>query len=296
MKKSSLIIIAIMFILGISILGSVLAHADSGWDTSYDTGSSWDSDWDSDWGSDSWDSDWGSSGSYSSGGTFSGSLFLFQIIIIFIIIIMISSVINKDKNALVPFYYDEKKYDDKHIIAMLDIEKELKNFNEEEFNKMIYEKFIKVQEAWSNFNLDELKKHLTDELFNTYNSQLKILKAKKEKNVMCDFENIKVSIVDFKTSADEYTIKVLLRSKFYDFISNQNDVVLRGKNNKKVEMTYILTLVRKKVIKNNKCPNCNAVLENQHSNTCPYCNSKIVSNNYDWTISKKEAIYQRWGD
>lgn len=295
MKKRTLIIIALLFVMGLTILGSVLAYADSGWDTSYDSDSSWDSgsDWGSDWGSSSWDSDWGSGSSHSSSGSNSSSLFFFQVIIIFIILIMIASVVNNKNKTQVPNYYDEKKYDDKHIIAMQDIKEELKNFDEEEFNKMVYNKFVKIQEAWSSFDLDELKKHITDELFNTYNSQLKVLKAKKEKNVMCDFENIKVSIINFQKSASEYTIKVLLRSKFYDFISNQNDVVLRGKNNKKVEMTYIITLVRKKVIGENKCPNCNAVLENQHSNTCPYCNSKIVSNNYDWTISKKEAIYQR---
>ncbi len=45
----------------------------------------------------------------------------------------------------------------------------------------------------------------------------------------------------------------------------------------------------------NKCPNCNAPLENVQSSVCPYCNSTIINSQHDWVLSKKEMIRQRRG-
>ena len=307
MKKSTIFLTIILSILGLIFLSSLFVNADSGWDVDYDSG--WDSDWgssswDSDWGSSSWDSDWddydwdySSSNNSSYSGFPSGvvAIVVFQLFVVLIIIAIISDV-KKQSNLTRASYrtFNENIYNDKHLVAMLKIKEEINDFNEKEFNDLVYDKYIKIQNAWSEFNLDELKDQLTDELYNTYNSQLKVLKAKKEKNIMTDFERQKVSIIDFQRTNKEYTVKVLLKAKFYDYIINQHDVVLRGKKDIKVEMTYILTFVRKQIIEDNKCPNCGAPLNNKYSNKCPYCKSNLVSDNYDWTLSKKEAINQRW--
>ena len=44
--------------------------------------------------------------------------------------------------------------------------------------------------------------------------------------------------------------------------------------------------------KENKCPNCWAVLENSTTSICKYCHSKIINNSYDWVLAKKMVISQ----
>ena len=310
MKKQNIIYILLFLIVSLFAINVLLVKADSGWDTSYDSwdsGSSWDS-WDSGSSWDSWDSwDSGSSWSYSSGshrnyGSQSPGMVLFTFLIFFVVIGIIAHFLQTyNKNYLSsPKHYNIDDYEttnhylDKHLVALSKIKEERPYFDEDAFNDLVFDMFVKIQNAWSDFDYEELKKHLTDELYNTYNSQLKILKAKNEKNVMSDFTKELVQIIDFKVEGGLYNAQVLFNSKFYDYIINNHDVVLRGKNNIKVDMTYILTFVKTPKAATNNCPNCGAKLGRKAINNCPYCKSKIISHSYDWILSKKEAINQRW--
>ena len=175
MKKNNIlkwVLLSFLIICGITFTTFKL-KADSGWDSDYDSGS-WDSG--SDWGSSSWDSDWGSSGSSSGGGSF----ITFIIVAAIIIYVIIES--NKTNNNtaptntnIQPSLSEEKK------------KKTLPEFNKQEFLDKAYSIFIEVQNAWSNFDYETLRKYLSDELFNTYKSQLRVLNAKKQKNLMHNF-------------------------------------------------------------------------------------------------------------
>ena len=47
-------------------------------------------------------------------------------------------------------------------------------------------------------------------------------------------------------------------------------------------------------LKDAKCPNCGAPLENVNSSKCPYCDSTIIGENYDWILAKKQVLSQRY--
>lgn len=176
-----------------------------------------------------------------------------------------------------------KKYDvDK-------IKKNIPNFDDEEFLKERYDDFVDIQVAWMNFDYDSLRLKLTDELYNQYYMQLESLKAQNRINVMSDFSFYSSNIVDFKCEDDIATIKIMLDVYFYDYIT-ENDKVVRGRKDKRVNMEYYLTFVSKLKNKVDKCPHCGAPLSSASSQTCSYCNSVISSMSSDWVLSNKNVI------
>ena len=52
------------------------------------------------------------------------------------------------------------------------IKKFLPNENLNSLKKMVFKKFVEIQNAWSDFNYDKLRDLLSDELYNSYVSQL----------------------------------------------------------------------------------------------------------------------------
>ena len=140
MKKKNSVILSIVLILllGVFSLNFLNVKADSGWDSSYD---SWDSgsDWSS---SSSWDNDYSSSSSSSSYGSSNneGSVAIF---LIFIAIIVIICIVNGKKG----------KKELQNNTKIVDVT--IPGFNKEEFLKMTYDNFVKVQNAWSDFDYDE---------------------------------------------------------------------------------------------------------------------------------------------
>ena len=296
-KKFNYLYLLVGLLFGVTILLTYSSNInirslsmDSGFDSSWDSGgsSSWSS---SDWSSPS-SYDWGSSShnhsSSSSSADFSVYVFLLIIIIIFFIFVTSKDAYGKSDN-------DKPLYE--NIRALQDIQDRIPKFNKEEFYKMVYDKFIDIQKAWSRFDYDKLRTMLTDELYNTYKTQLRTLEIRKQTNIMTDFEKMDLVIRDFRVSVKEFTFIVNLRVKFYDYLVNKDNQKIRGSNLQRLVMTYELTFVKSRDINNqkpNKCPNCNAALENVQSNKCPYCNSTIISDNHDYIMSKKEAISQRF--
>ena len=282
-EKIKKLLIGVFIIIGIC-LTTVSLKADSGWDSDWDSGSSWDSG--SDWGSSSWDSDWGSSSYSSSSGEGSGIVGFIAFLIIMAVIIYVLRNSTKNSNGT-----------NNHITADIypsiseeEIRAFLPEFNKQEFLNNAYNIFINVQNAWMNFDYDELRKYLSDELYNTYKSQLRVLNAKKQKNLMSDFVKFNMDITKLDNVDNKTTLTVELIVSFYDYVVDANNNVVRGNKSRKLTNHYELTYICSKNVKNksNKCPNCNAPLENNNSNVCPYCNSTIVSEHYDWVLSKKE--------
>lgn len=266
--------------------------ADSGWDVDFDTGgSSWSggSDWGgSSWSSSDWDSDYSHSGSSSSGSSSS-----FGFVVFIIIVVIIIYYLKYNNVTTTSKYIPEYKYspiDEEYIKKYID------DFNKQKFLDDAYQIYLDTQKAWSNFDTKSLRNLLTDELFNTYNMQLKALKAKKQKNIMSDFALEKIDTTAINVSNNQITMKVVLEVSFFDYVVDISNNVLRGNKNHKVSVTYELTFVstiNKKETKN--CPSCGAPInKNSASNVCEYCNSTLVKNTYSWVLAKKENKRQEF--
>ncbi len=278
-----------MLLLLLFFVCMVHVHADSGWDGSYDGGGSSSIGGSSyDWGGSSWSS---SSSNYhhtSSSNLSDGEmLFVWIIFIVFIIFYVLARGVNKEnleekKSSLSLIPYDIDK-----------IKQILPDFNKEEFRDLAYDIYKKIQIAWMNFDYENLRKYTTDELYNLYHSQLVALNVKKQKNIMSDFELNDFEIVDMEQGKDNIALTVRMIVECRDYVVSQNETVVRGSKQYKLiydyEMTFIIGLGQKE----NKCPNCNAPLENNQSTVCPYCNSTIINKHHHWVLSKKRMVNQK---
>ncbi len=152
-----------------------------------------------------------------------------------------------------------------------------------------YQVYLDVQKAWMNFNYEELRKLLTDELFNMYQNQLRTLELKEEQNIMRDFVLKKSNIISKEEVNNVTTIKMGLSVSFYDYIVDKNKKTMRGDKLEKVVMTYMLTFIKEET-KIENCPHCGAKLESGET-ICPYCNTKLLMTD-EIRLSKKEVIRQ----
>lgn len=306
--KLSLVIVILVSITLLSFKYIENISADSGWDSSYDSGGSWDSG--SDWGGSSWDNDYDYDydydNDYSSGGSSgrsSGDIdSAIAVLLVFgiAIVIMIAFTVSMAKMMSRTFgsvaktvQHYSNKYDK---LTIEEANTVIPNFDIEEFNFTAYQIFYDVQMAWMNFDYDKLKELLTDELYNNYVMQLDALKLKNHKNTMKGFELIESYIFSLKEENDRYIAEVCLNVRFIDYVENiKTGMILRGTPNRKLNNVYKLTFIRTKEETNNinQCPQCGAPVEGNSTGVCEYCNSKLINDNYNWVMSKKEIVRQK---
>lgn len=309
MKKNLNKIFMVIFIILPFIL-LLPVRADSGWDSDYDSGGSWDSgsSWDSggSWDSgSSWDSGYSSSSNYHSSGSSDIGIFIWVAIIIIIIIISSVSKELSNKKVDTTRYDVDLSYDNEdayHVestnhkdISDAQIKKLLPKYSLNSLKEMAFKKFIEIQNAWSEFDYDKLRELLTDELYNSYVSQLETLKLKNGKNVMNDFSNQTIKITDIKEEAGNIILTVYLKVSFYDYVINKTTgEVTRGKSDRKLTNNYMMTFIKSHdEIKITNCPTCGAPIKGNASKVCEYCDSTIISDSNEFVMSKKTNINKR---
>lgn len=287
MKKKFIVFLTVI---GMLFSGVSMARADSGWDSSYDSGGSWDS---GGWDSGGWDSDWDSGGGWSSSssdGSYSdGDGFAFMIIFAVVVIIIIYfSINNRGGKGGSGSTSNFNKYSDIKDDRLKKI-----GMDADEFKKLAFELYKSIQEEWMNFDYDGLRKHLTDELYNSYVMQLDALKVKGQQNIMKDFENIDVKITNITEEAGIVNVTVYLHTAMYDYVVDNNKKTVRGKDNHKIDIEYSITFVKASDESLKKCPNCGAPFEGVAGGKCEYCGSTIVIGPKEYVMSKKTCIGQR---
>ena len=262
---------------------------DSGWDTDYGGGSS------GGWDSGGWDS--GSGGSYSWGeysdydeddDVFSGKVSTFVItmcigtaFIVFLIIILYlktNKYVEENVDDSIDNYND---VDDEYLLSLLGI-KSLDELKEE-----LFKIFVDIQNAWMEFDYKALSKLCGDELYNSYKSDLEVLKLKNGKNIMNSFNMNKMSIYNYINETNYIDLYVNLSASFYDYvIDTTNDKVIRGNKNNILTNNYILVYRKYKTILDT-CPSCGAPISNKSNQKCEHCGSKIVNNNDNYILIRK---------
>lgn len=277
MKKKFKSLICIL-LCAFAILTTLNVKADSGWDSSYDSGgSSWSS-------SDSWSSSSDYSSSYS--GDVDGSDVVFLVLAIFIFAIIIIAFGSKGTKTSTSSYH----YND---ISLEDLQKYLPGKTLEQVKKDVFARFVNIQEAWMNFDYDALREYCTDELYNTYVSQLETLKLKNGQNIMSDYQNLDMKITNITSENSVVSLTVYAEIRFHDYVINvKTNEVTRGSKDRLMTNHYLMTFVVKKgdakSIKN--CPSCGAPFEHNASGICEYCGATIIKEADELVLSKKTNI------
>ena len=280
-KRTIFLIILILGILSFSLYApnQMRVSADSGWDTDYGGGGG-------DYGGgNNWDS-----GSTSSGiGNSDGLMGIFMAITIVLIVVALFD--SKKKGCSTPQSYSTKTYidlSDEEIKAVDD------KLDPLQFKGQAFLLYKDIQTAWMNFDYKTLRNLLTDELYNSYKSQLEALSLKGQKNMMIDINMSQTKIIGIKEENGVISIDVYLAVECYDYVVDAKDKVIRGNKQSLLGLEYELTFT--KVTEETDgviCPQCGHKTSIVTSGQCEYCRSKIVALPQSYVMSKKKMVNQR---
>ena len=156
----------------------------------------------------------------------------------------------------------------------------LPNMSEKELIEKLYKKYLDVQIAFTNFDLKELRKLCSDELYHFYQTNLKMLKMNKKKKVFDNFENCAANISDITIENDIMIVDLYLHVRYHEYVVNSmNGEFISGDMNKKVDSQSHLKFIMRYNSHVKNCPSCGAVLK-KGMVCCSYCNT-FINDNYD---------------
>lgn len=204
-----------------------------------------------------------------------------------ILIVVFDSFIKKIKNK----HNYQKNQSKKFTSAVrLSNENDIEVIKGEAANQLkadVYTNFVEIQEAWMNFDYDKLRDLCSSELYESYKSDLQILKRKSQKNIMKEFHYKDCSIVEVNETKKQKTIKAILYVSFKDYIiDTKTNKCIQGSKNKTFYNVYQLEFTsNKKVI--TKCPSCGSKIK---GNECEYCHTVIDNNSSSLVLTNKQLI------
>ena len=125
-----------------------------------------------------------------------------------------------------------------------------KEFNKKDISKELFNSYKDIQLAWMDSTLTILKDLVNKEIYNDYKTKLDELNKNNQKNIMSSIELKSNKITNIKIDNNIETIECEMNVICYDYIVDNEDKVVKGKNDKKYNYLYRLTFERN--IKNNK--------------------------------------------
>ena len=271
------------------------------------------SDWGgSDWGDSSWDSDWGSSSDwdydYYSGSGSSGDGDFIWTAIVFVAIVVLAIVGNRGKGRNTrggsnrgPVNLGQQPT--APLVNRLDeLKKKDPNFSEAKFLDDASNLYVRMQNCWTDKNLEPIRPHLSAELYAKSEAQIDGYKRRNETDHVERVSVLSANIVGCNADNVNDIVTVQIVARITDYVTDDNTgAIIRGSKNKELFMTYQWTFIRSLGkttgadggIDSEHCPNCGAPLDLNRSAVCSYCGATITSGDYDWVVSNIKGISQR---
>ena len=266
---------------------------------------------DSDYGG-GWDSDssWDSGSSWDGGGYYyddgPGILlfsFGFEVIWFLICIWFILRIISRMKNNSVPVQTSQPAQSGSEVAAALeDLKARDPGFSESRFLEDAANLYIRLQNAWTDRNLEPVRARLSEEQYAAAKRGVDQYLRAKQTNHVDRIAVLGTEIIGcFKDSRND-NIVVRMSTRITDYVTDDaTGKVVRGDANREKFMTYHWTMIRslgKQTAVSGKitakyCPHCGAPLDFNQSGECPYCRSIVTSDDHDWVLAKIEGISQR---
>ncbi len=305
-KKLLSLAISILAVFTLVISISTISVADVGDFESYDYGDSWSS---SDWGSSSWDYDYDydydygyDDDGYYGGGYISWGMIVFALVLWVVIKIATNGRTSSNSRPYYDHYHQTRTpiptYDSSNTINK--IHEVDPYFNEDKFLSWAKTTFIKLQNAWTARDWEQIRTIESEELFEQHSAQIKRYIDKKQINVMDRIAVNYAKLYSFSQDEDKDTLSILLNSSMADYIIDENtQKVIQGDKITRRTKTYKMTFIRKKGLKTSEstdekkttnCPNCGAPTNITSSGKCEYCGSVITIGEHDWVLSNLEPF------
>ncbi len=269
-----------------------------------------DSDWgggDSDWSGG--DSDWGDSGSdfifvNSSGGDISiGGIVI--VIAVVVVVILVKSKTGNNRASVhqsSPMQMSDTSSVNLHNLSLLK-EKD-PNFSEAAMLSKVEHLFISSQIAYADQDYEPMRPFFSNALFEQHVKQIHDKKARGERNVVSEMAVLSSKLENFSEDGHNEYLDVWLRVKYKSYIGriDNPEIVVSGSKTRTFYLDFRWQFTRSAgrttdaatdAVKTGNCPNCGAPINLNQSGKCEYCGSVISTTEYDWVLSKIDALQQR---
>lgn len=292
-KSIAALMISVLFIFSLT---TVSYAWDYGGDTDWGGDSGWDAG-DSDW--DAGDSDWGDGGSV--GGLSIGGVIV-AVAVVVIIVVIKSKQGGTGTQSLSPMQMSDTSNVNLHNLALLK-EKD-PNFSEAAMLSKVEHLFVSSQVAYANQDYEPMRPFFSNALFEQHVKQINEKKARGERNVVSEMAVLSSKLENFSEDGHNEYLDVWLRVKYKSYIGriDDPDTVVSGSKNRTFYLDFRWQFTRSAggqtdaasdAVKTGNCPNCGAPINLNQSGKCEYCGSVISTTEYDWVLSKIDALQQR---
>ncbi|MBR3255511.1 MAG: Tim44 domain-containing protein [Clostridia bacterium] len=184
------------------------------------------------------------------------------------------------------------------------IAKEIKEkdelFNEEEILAWAKDLFVKLQQAWTKRDWNEIRPFETNELFELHKNQLQGYIDNGTVNVMDRICINYARLFSYNIIGEKEYLTIEINSRMKDYIIDEKTrKVVKGNTYTEYKNTYRLRFERKLGVKTKEgtmklntveCPKCGAPLDITLAGKCNYCNSIVTTGEYNWCLAELDRV------
>lgn len=165
-------------------------------------------------------------------------------------------------------------------------------FSETTFKRKVTRAFTSIQDAWSNQDLSDVRRFLSDGVWQRFNVQFTMMKELQQKNILSNLSIKNVFIDQVESDGAFDVIHVGIEASLTDNFVCQLDASLNSGGQE--HFVEYWSFIRKRGVDGKdiysvtNCPGCNAPLGETLTEVamCPYCNAVVNSGEYDWVLSE----------
>lgn len=168
--------------------------------------------------------------------------------------------------------------------------------------EMISNLYVRMQNCWTDKNIEALRPYFTDAYFTQMERQLQQLKKKGYTNHVDRIAVLGIKLKGYRQLDDTDHIYAEIRTRIVDYtVEDATKNLISGSRTAEKFMVYEWDLARDSSVKTEDqdglrkitCPNCGAPLDINASARCEYCDSVIQLEEHDWVISSIKGLSQR---
>lgn len=172
------------------------------------------------------------------------------------------------------------------------IKKSNPQFNEQQFLKNVETAFYAIQDAWNKKDLKEVRRFISDGVWQRFNTQFLMMDQLKQVNRL---ENIYLEnkFIDLCEQDGEFdVIHVGIKASLNDYFECELDSSLNSGGHESFIEYWSFIKKRdsqeKDLYETTNCPSCGGALDDGLGEVakCPYCNAIVNSGEYDWVLSE----------
>lgn len=174
---------------------------------------------------------------------------------------------------------------------MINISEYDKTFSESTFKSKVDNMFVMLHTAVMLEDLPRVDHYIGDKVYEKYDEKIKELKNSNLRQMYEELNVKSTTILSSEISEDKIRVKVLVVSRYMDYIMNKlNGQCVSGNNRSRIERNNYLTLEKsidaEKLGVLRKCQACGANMNINESGKCEYCGTIFNEEDYDWIITE----------